>query len=316
MRQATIFALLSIISLPIHAITHKTVKSGYNWTDARTWDKNGVPNNKLSSEDVVIINHDVILDENLQILGTLVVNVSGSIKGEGKRVDVGMGGINMGELIIVGQLTVKEISVKPDDCMSFTDPYPVIHNYGSIEVYKADVGASCGNGRLYNYDDINGLGSGSMIIKGELQVAGEVYNQHSIHVENTLILKGGLLDGCGKITAGMVRFKKDRGDKSSSIQNSIDCQNVYSKDGTSSLSDTKKQDIFRIFVNHRTNELVIRSTQEMQCVSIMNPSGQMLLRDTEVPVRAMDVQDLPSGMYIAHCIGDKSARSQQFVKGR
>jgi len=67
--------LISFISIStLNAQTYTTVQDG-PWTNAATWDANGVPPIDLNN-DTVNLNHEVILGSTLKLQGNSTVNVN------------------------------------------------------------------------------------------------------------------------------------------------------------------------------------------------------------------------------------------------
>ena len=58
------------------ATTYTTIADG-SYNDCSIWD-NGCPNNSIQSGDTVIINHVVNASSSMNVMGVLIVNVSGN----------------------------------------------------------------------------------------------------------------------------------------------------------------------------------------------------------------------------------------------
>jgi hypothetical protein len=240
--------LALIISPKAYCTTYTTVASGFNWNASQSWDANGVPSDNLIAGDVVVINHDVILNRNLELLGKMTINMGASLIGTLKNIKVGKGGTNQGELINIGTISVKDLKSEPDGCSTASDAYPVVHNYGTINATKVDVGKGCGSGKLYNYDDPNGLGSGVINVSEELHIDGEIYNENIITVGSLLKVHGGTIDGCGYIDTPAIKLEANNGSGFGARPGQIDCQDICNASGSEPQIEIKNQGIVSVSV--------------------------------------------------------------------
>lgn len=85
-----LFALLCFLSISISqslATTYTTVSNG-NWTSPSIWDANGSPGTYWGDADVVVVAHDVHLNQNIGFGGTLKILSTASLIGSNKDLSV------------------------------------------------------------------------------------------------------------------------------------------------------------------------------------------------------------------------------------
>lgn len=144
-----ILVLIAILNNSVFAITYTTAANGGNWNAGASWDANGVPPGTLPNGDFIIVNHDLIFNVEVIVLGTMTINAGGSITGLGMKLKIGKGGTNQGELINYGDITIDKLKDKAENGCNASDSYPVAHNYGNIFTDGGmHIGNNCGSGGL------------------------------------------------------------------------------------------------------------------------------------------------------------------------
>ncbi len=208
MKSITNSLLLSFLLLfcfnSVSQICYHTVANGL-WSSPASWNLSGVPPVSLPVSDTIIVDHTMIYDVNQEVLGLMIITSNGSITGT-NSLFIGLGGVNSGELINNGSITIDELHCVPDDCIvpyAPVDPFPVVNNFGIITAANTvNIGQNCGSGSLYNH-------VGGQIFTDELDVEGYLCNQDSIFAVSEVEVEGGVIDCCGYIETPSIELEQN-----------------------------------------------------------------------------------------------------------
>ncbi|NQY66114.1 MAG: hypothetical protein HRT72_00095, partial [Flavobacteriales bacterium] len=240
---------------------YTTIASGNNYNNAISWDANGVPPSTLPNGDYITLNHQINLNIDINILGLMTIGSSGSLIGN-KKINVGKGSSNQGELINQGILTIKELKAEPDGCIAPVDAYPIIHNYGIINADKVDVGKGCESGQMTNHNDPNGLGAGVINVSGEFHIDGVLCNENNIFIQGKLKIHGGSISCCGRIETPLIEFDKNNGSGFGARPGTSDCQDYCTAYSTEPILKIKSQGNVTstvLFTNPDPSESIVTS---------------------------------------------------------
>lgn len=221
----SIFALqiLLILSNTIYAQTNYTTIAAGNWSNASSWDINGVPPSPLPIGDSIFVIHAIDLDQDQPVLGVMTVESMGSLSSANKSLKIGKGGY-VGRLYNYGDISIKKLEAKPNPGGGPSILDPAIHNYGTI---TASGGMSVGRdlttgGALYNYT------GGKIVLGGDLHLDGYFCNADTMTISTPKKLKlhGGIVDCCGTILVDRVEFEAKEG-----REGTLKCANICSESG-------------------------------------------------------------------------------------
>ncbi len=173
MKKLLLLLILISINIKLYSATCTTTKIG-NWSDPTVWSCGHIP----SSNDVVVISHDVVLNQNYTSLNGLTINVGGSIKEDitPRTLQIGQSsggsypGISISDTLIVSFFAI----------MKSTN---TINSTGYVKV-KADFTSSNNGDLIVNGDmvvdgnwylsngNVNTSGSGTLLLVGCLDTSG------------------------------------------------------------------------------------------------------------------------------------------------
>lgn len=189
-----IWGLTSTGQLAFSQTNYTTANNG-TWNVAGTWDANGVPPNPLPNGDSIIIKHIINYNVSMEVLGVMLVQSGATIIGDGgSDLDIGKGGIAIGQLINYGNITVQNLEVKPDNGCTANNDFPSIHNYKVITTTnKLHIGNNCGAGAFYNYSEA------VVSVANDIHLDNYLYNVSTMSAAVKLKNHGGTVEGCGTI---------------------------------------------------------------------------------------------------------------------
>lgn len=148
-----------------NAATYTTQQSG-NWTAASSWIGNNKPGNWFGAGDVVIVNHPITLNQNINFQGQLIINPGGSLIGSR---DIQMNG--SASLVNDGDVAIRNLNL----------------NSNSRLINNASFSTS-GNTQLNNNADL--------ISNGTINFGGNVSNYgDTLLVSNPATISGNLQNG-------------------------------------------------------------------------------------------------------------------------
>lgn len=101
-----VLTVLFLLKTSLFAIVYTTTSDG-DWTDASTWDANGSPGSYWGATDQVIINHDVILNQNVGYAGSLEITTGNSLSSTTRNIAL----YNGANLTSIGNLTVNNLTL-------------------------------------------------------------------------------------------------------------------------------------------------------------------------------------------------------------
>jgi len=244
-----VIALLLQMSSPVFSqITYTTITNG-TWSVSGTWDGNGVPPDPLPNTDSIIVKHTVTYDQTQEVLGVMIIEATGSVLGTTRDLDIGKGGIDLGELINYGTILVRELEVKPELSCTAGHPLPYIENYGDITTtIDLDIGRNCGAGSFFN------RAGGTVTVGSRVHLDGYLCNADTMYVTDSLYVHGGTIDCCGFIEAGNVHMDNNAG-----LPATLNCMNVCGPGGTApvlNVDGTYFSDANDLYNNAPTSKVV------------------------------------------------------------
>ncbi len=201
MKKITLLTTMVVISQFMAFGTTYTSQVNDDWDKASTW-VNGVPSG--ASTDVIIVKHTVELVANVSIIGTITVEVTGSLFGD-YELKIGDGATSLGTLHNYGTITVKKLKVKDNDAAGSTYlvGMPIAYNYSGATLTSTggmQLGGNIGRGALVNYT------GGIVHVTGELHIDNYLSNRGVIEIDGSLKSHGGEIGGCGTITVPTLIF--------------------------------------------------------------------------------------------------------------
>ena len=104
--KTIVLSIFLLIQSSLFAVIYTTSSDG-DWTDASTWDANGSPGSYWGAADQVIINHDVILNQNVGYAGSLEITAGNSLSSTNRNIALNNGA----SLTSVGNLTVNNLTL-------------------------------------------------------------------------------------------------------------------------------------------------------------------------------------------------------------
>lgn len=150
-----------------------------------------------------------------------------TLTGTGHDLNIGKNGIDMGELINHGTLTVRDLEVKPGNGCTSTIILPVIHNYANIiTANDLHIGNNCGAGAFYNHS------GGTVNVSNQIHLDNYLCNADTMYVATLIKNHGGTIDCCGYIETPYLDIDQNTGRPGTFL-----CTDICQSDGSDPVID-------------------------------------------------------------------------------
>jgi hypothetical protein len=189
--------------------TYTAIGTG-NWSNAGTWDANGIPPNPLGATDFIVINCTCTItnDTGVDIVidGTMTIGAGSILDMGSQKLDIGK---NADTATLTNNGTIQNSSEVKVKGTGSVGAGPFITNTGTINTVKFSVGNNNGGGQLTNTATgiINISGGGDI-----LHVDGTLVNEGTITLTDTatpgcVLFHGAVVNGSGTIMAECIKLE-------------------------------------------------------------------------------------------------------------
>ncbi len=87
-----------------------------NWTNTRSWQSRDYPGTTIDADEIAYINHDINMNDDIEVKGQLIINSAGELGNNGKKLKVKDGG----SVTVNGALDVKELEIEEGSSLTST----------------------------------------------------------------------------------------------------------------------------------------------------------------------------------------------------